>query len=70
MVLTHRLLKVKNGSDISLSNATATKLTLDTEIFDTDNAFASDKFTVPSGKGGKYFISLQISLEGQNDVRK
>ena len=62
--------KVKNGSDISLSNATATKLTLDTEIFDTDNAFASDKFTVPSGKAGKYFISLQISLEGQNDVRQ
>ena len=62
--------KVKNASDISLTNATATKLTLDSEIFDTDNAFASDKFTVPSGKAGKYFISLQISLEGQNDVRE
>jgi hypothetical protein len=60
--------KVKNASDVSLSNATATKLTLDSEIFDTDNAFASDKFTVPSGKAGKYFISLQISLEGQYDV--
>ena len=62
--------KVKNASDQSLSNATATKLTLDSEIFDTDNAFASDKFTVPSGQAGKYFISLQISLEGQNDVRE
>jgi hypothetical protein len=62
--------KVRNGSDISLSNATATKVTLDTESFDTDNAFASDKFTVPSGKAGKYFLSFQLSLEGQNDVRQ
>ena len=62
--------KVKNASDQSLSNATAAKLTLDSEIFDTDSAFASNKFTVPSGKAGKYFISLQISLEGQNDIQE
>ena len=27
---------------------------MDTENWDTDSAFASDKFTVPSGEGGKY----------------
>ena len=40
----------------SLSNATATKLTMTSEDFDTDSAFADSKFTVPSGKEGKYFL--------------
>jgi len=62
--------KVRNNSDQSLTNSAYTKLTLDTEVFDTDNAFASDKFTVPSGKDGKYYVSLQFSLEGQNDIRQ
>jgi hypothetical protein len=59
--------KVRNNSDQSLSNNTITKLTLDTEVFDTDNAFASNKFTVPSGKAGKYQFHLQYSLETQYD---
>ena len=61
--------KVKNSSNISLSNGTNTKLTFDTEVIDSDGAFASDKFTVPSGKAGKYFISVQTSLQGSNDIR-
>ena len=40
----------------SLSNDTNTLVTFDTEDFDTDSAFASSRFTVPSGKAGKYFI--------------
>jgi hypothetical protein len=40
----------------SLSNATATKLTFTSESIDTDGAFADSKFTVPSGKAGKYFF--------------
>jgi len=40
----------------SLSNATMTKLTVTSEDFDTDSAFADSKFTVPSGKAGKYFF--------------
>jgi len=62
--------KARSSADQSLSNATAAKVTLGTEVFDTDNAFASDKFTVPSGKAGKYFLSFQLSLEGQNDIRQ
>ena len=43
-------------SNQSLSNSTATKLTMTSEDFDTDSAFADSKFTVPSGKAGKYFL--------------
>ena len=38
----------------AIADQTWTKVTLDTENWDTDSAFASDKFTVPSGEGGKY----------------
>lgn len=44
----------------SISNATATKVQFNTERFDTDNAFDSTtnyRFTVPSGKGGKYVFT-------------
>ena len=52
------------GSDDSLANSTFTKATFDTEVFDTDSAFASDKFTVPSGEGGKYlFVSHILCYE-------
>jgi len=42
----------------TIANATWTKITIDTEVFDTDSAFASNKFTVPAGEGGKYFFNL------------
>jgi len=61
--------KVSNTGDQSLSNATFTKLTFDTEVFDSDSAFASDKFTVPSGKAGKYAVTFQAFMEGSNDIR-
>ena len=38
----------------AIADQTWTKVTLDTENWDTDSAFASNKFTVPSGEGGKY----------------
>ena len=43
-----------------LSDNAFTKVTFDTEDFDTDAAFASDKFTVPSGKAGKYRFITQL----------
>ena len=52
-----------NGStDQSISNDANVKITLGTEIFDTDSAFADSKFTVPSGEGGKYLISAGIDF--------
>ena len=57
----------KTDSNQSLSNNSVTKVTFNNEIFDSDSAFASDKFTVPSGKGGKYF--LYSSIKWNNDDR-
>ena len=51
---------VSLSGDQTLSNSTATKIAFDTEQFDTDNAFASNKFTVPSGADGKYLFVAQI----------
>ena len=55
--------KVHIVSDQSVTSDTWTKVSFSgaTEAWDTDNAFASDKFTVPSGEGGKYFVHVQLS---------
>mgnify|MGYP003679039417 CR=1 FL=1 len=47
------------GSNQTLTNATETKVQFGTEAFDTDGVYdnATDyDVTIPSGKGGKYFI--------------
>jgi hypothetical protein len=54
------------------TNNTAVLASFDTEDFDTDSAYTNSssnyKFTVPSGKAGKYFIgaNLNIGEEGDN----
>jgi hypothetical protein len=50
----------------SIADSVATQITFDTERFDTDNAFASNTFTVPSGKGGKYFFSTTVFFDSAN----
>ena len=46
-----------SGSNKSISDDAWTKVTvLNTEVFDTNSAFTSNTFTVPSGQGGKYYI--------------
>ena len=47
------------GSTQTIADASTTKVEFDTEDFDTDNAFdvSAYKFTVPTGKAGKYFLS-------------
>lgn len=47
---------VEDNTGQSISNDTISKLDWQTENFDSDSAFASNKFTVPSGKAGKYFF--------------
>jgi len=47
---------VEDSGAQAIANTTITKLSFGSETFDSDNAFASDKFTVPSGKAGKYFF--------------
>ena len=62
---------VTQGSAQDISNATATKLAFNTEVFDTDSAFdhsSNYRFTVPSGKGGKYFFYAQATLQATQDA--
>ena len=49
-----------------IANNTYVKAQYDTEVFDTDNAYDNSsnyRFTVPTGKGGKYFITAQVNLK-------
>ena len=47
---------VQDNAVQAIPNNTITKLVWQTEDWDTASAFASDKFTVPSGQAGKYFF--------------
>lgn len=62
--------RATDSSVTSISSGTYTTITLDgTETWDTDNAFASNTFTVPTGKGGKYFFSYEIAISGLSDAK-
>jgi len=56
----------KNTSQ-TLNDETDTKVTWTTERFDTDNAFSSNKFTVPSGQAGKYFFAFHSHVYDANE---
>ena len=58
--------KVLLSGDQSLSDNAQTKVTFNTEVFDTNNAFASNKFTVPSGQAGKYIFPCQLTIYNTN----
>jgi len=55
-------------SNQTLSHNTATKVTFDTELYDSDTAFSSDRFTVPSGKAGKYMIGSLCKPNASGDL--
>ena len=55
---------VRNSGNQDISHGSENTLTLDTEILDTDNAFASNKFTPQTA--GKYFIAAQFT--GSDDT--
>ena len=57
---------VRYNGEQNLSDYTTTKVSWTIEELDTDNAFASDKFTVPSGKAGKYYIFTALHNKGTN----
>ena len=58
------------STDQSIAHNTWTKLTLGTEDFDSDSAFASSKFTVPTGEGGKYMFGYGTALNNLDDGEK
>ena len=55
---------VTNSGNQSIANATNTLVTFDTETVDSDGAFASNTFTVPSGEDGMYGIFARGSMAG------
>ena len=55
---------VRNNGNQDVTHGVETIITLDTEILDTANAFASNKFTPQ--EAGKYFIAAQFS--GSDDA--
>ena len=59
------------GSDqTGLTNNVITKGAFNTEFFDSDGAFDTSnyRFTVPSGKAGKYFITGFITFQGTSSA--
>ena len=54
---------VRSASSQDVSDASDVQVTFDTEVIDTDSAFASNTFTVPSGEDGKYLISCQLTMQ-------
>ena len=50
----------------SISNDTDTKVAFDTVVWDTDSAFSTStyRFTVPTGKGGKYYLQAHTQIPG------
>ena len=62
---------VQKTSDQTVSDNTKTLVTWDDEVYDTDSAFASNKFTVPSGFAGKYnfYIHVTMGTSGSFGVR-
>ena len=52
--------RVTKSSAQTISSGSSTVITFDTETFDIGGAFASNKFTVPSGKDGVYFFHFEV----------
>ena len=54
----------------SIADSTDTKVQFTNEVYDTDGAYDNStnyRFTVPTGKGGKYYFSYGMYIESQAD---
>jgi|TARA_R100001460_G_scaffold107384_1_gene156080 hypothetical protein len=60
---------VYQSSQQSIATNTITKLTSLSENYDTASAFASDKFTVPSGQAGKYVLAATATYRTSVDIQ-
>ena len=61
------------GANQTVSDATFTKIQYNTELYDTDSAYdysTNYRFTVPSGKAGKYLIDASVYMLGNNNDEK
>ena len=55
---------VKKTGNQSIANGAQTQVVWDSETFDTQSAFASNAFTVPSGQDGYYNVGFFINWQG------
>jgi len=57
---------VQKTSNQTVSDNVKTLVTWDDEVYDSSSAFASNKFTVPSGQSGKYnfYVNLACGTDG------
>ena len=63
----------KMSAGQSISNDSSTKIQYNTEVFDTDSAYDNStnyRFTVPSGKAGKYYIGASVRSGNITDGKK
>jgi hypothetical protein len=62
--------KAYKSANQTLSNATATMITFDSEFFDTDAIHSTStntsRFTVPAGKGGKWQLSTTLAYDANS----
>jgi len=58
---------VKLSAQQNIPNTTWTKITFDSEVYDTDNKFASNKFTPTVA--GKYNFMLQVCIDDLGDQK-
>ena len=60
------------SSATSLTSGAYTEIAFNTEVVDTNNAYDTSgyRFTVPSGEGGKYWISASWGADSGNDTDK
>ena len=59
---------VTKSADQSINDSTRTTVTFDVEDFDTDAAFASNKFTCPSSKPGLYLFQAELFVQSSDDM--
>lgn len=60
-----------NNVDQTVSDSVQTKVQFQTEEFDTNNAFDNTtnyRFTVPSGEGGKYYVTAGVYFESSGGI--
>jgi len=59
---------VTKSADQTISDSSRTTVTFDVEDFDTDAAFASNKFTCPADKPGLYLFQCELFVQSSNDI--
>ena len=53
-----------------IGDGAITKIAFNTEVYDTNNAFASNRFTVPSGQGGTYKFYTTLNFDDNQNAEK